>query len=643
MAAGIFGLSGVYFKQVKDSTENTYSNWPEGATYGYCCGTGPPAAGSEKTQRLSLSTDTIQLIPAEAPNAKYGMVHFDTKDHGYFIAGNGSNPTANSYITKFDFSSESHADPGNFWPTYLYTAASFQNEDYGYSYTGGSSIIRRMEFSTETTQDLSNKATLKTSYSAGTESRTHGYSVGGRYWGPPWIEVSTIAKFDFSTEFASDSFGKFPSPDYFMQATESDSYAFLNLGSTQTVKLEFASDTCSLPGQTASSNCPVTAATVDHGVDRGYYLGGTGDSNYSSNENCKAFRLDFASESLNYLGQICPTAFRSGVGVSNKGSRHSILKGVKTYGYVLNGTKIQSAVPSYNNTSAIVRVDLSTGSVSASPSLIDSDRMSVKSVSSNQHGYIAGGDTPSSATNYISRIDFATEVISSPGINMNKKRTNNGSVSTSDYGYYVGGAESTYTSNIDRHDFATEVVTVSSPHNQVAIPSLAPYFNLGGVSDNNYGYFCGGKVNGNKSSSIQKLDFSNDIISNPATKFPATGINDAFKLENNSNAYFTKENPAAPTLKTSNVFKLQFSNETTSETAIELPDHVGNGAGISAEYIGYLCGGKNNAPGGAGNPNELDSILQIDFATETGSDTGNSLPSEVHHCSGMENASGSGC
>lgn len=660
MASGIFGLNEIYLNQVKDSTENTRSNWPEGGSYAYITGSGTPSVSvdSSDVYRFSLSTDTTTQISDLATAAGHGMASFANAEYGYFIGGRGPSTDAVSHINKLDFSTESFSDLGN-WPNTIYASSEIQTENYGYTVGGKTtnpnqrlSTITKLDLSNETTNNLPTPNTTTLHGSAGTQSETHGYTCGGTPADLPSTpgRFSTITKFDLSSELSSYALSTTPQGLYGMAATKSSGYGIFAGGRSDnddylsnSFKLDFSNDTCSTPSYNLGNSTLYSSTTKE--TSRGYIIGGEGPGTSppaTNNMTCRIFKIDFSNDSTEYLGDVLPVRLGYTTAATKIGSRYPI-KGVKTYGYVACGAH------SSGDTSAINRIDLSTGSVSSvgndtfvssSPGL---GRMNVKTTSSNHYGYIAGGiSIPSpveSLHNYVSRIDFTSETISSSANNMIYKRSGDGSVSTSDYGYYVGGTAPTFfSSRFERQDFATEVITISSPHN-----SNSQYSSTMGAPDSKYGYFCGGTIAGEvgsiKSCKIERLDFSTDIFANPyVNTFPNVLAGNAI-VQNNSSAYMTESSSFPSPQYSSNILKLQFSTETTSDLAgIHWPTKRGYGTGISAEYVGYVCHGLGEV---ASPPSLLSSVMQLDFSTETISDTGNHLPERASGSSGIQNASGS--
>jgi len=629
MVAGIFGLGEIYLKQVKDSTENTYSNWPEGGSYTYIAGN--DSFYATRVDRISLATYTASILPNTITDNDGGLAHFDTAEYGYFIGGNDISD--DTRVNRIDFSSETISTPEFFTDNY-YKGASIQNYNYGYTMGGyySYSTIRRLDLSIETSSILSNYLPITLYTNDGVQSETDGYSVGGYYPGPGMI--SSIYKFNFSTESYSLSSTTTPSGISRTSSTENENYGYFAGGmppgfglTCEVFRLDFSNDAISYPGINMSKKIYESAATK--GMNYGYWM--TGKADPPPGNSCSIFKLNFSTETTEYLGEKATKDRNGAVAVTNKGPFYPI-KGYKSYGYVVGG-KNDDLSPGL--TANIRRIDFSTGGTSSNPGLLSYYVHKSMSTSSPTHGYVAGGDTPAGTVSTISKIDFTSETALVPSTNLMAERRETGSVSNGEYGYYIGGGNPVSYTRVERHDFATDSRVTSFPHNGglqygynwSVTPITSNLTGATGVSNDQYGYFFEG-------ADIYRFDFS----SNSAYKFsnyvPSSNLDKPGRVQNNNYAYLTNVVPPGITYN-SRILKFDFSNNTVSE-GNTFPNPIGLSAGVSANYVGYFCGGIQN-----GSPSS--NIIQLDFSTESASDTSNNLsPSNIKSCVGLENASGSG-
>ena len=123
----------------------------------------------------------------------------EVETHGYFAGGDFS-PTT-SIIDRLDFSTETASDPGNVLSQARYNSAGLSNSRYGYfaggfapSVPGQINLIERLDFSTETTSPPGNNLPQARRNIAALSSSSYGYFAGGA------PGRCTIDRLDFSTE-----------------------------------------------------------------------------------------------------------------------------------------------------------------------------------------------------------------------------------------------------------------------------------------------------------------------------------------------------------------------------------------------------------------------------------------------------------
>jgi hypothetical protein len=223
------------------------------------------------------------------------------------------------------------------------------------------------------------------------------------------------------------------------------------------------------------------------------------------------------------------------------------------------------------------------------------------------YGYFGGG-SPSIAT--VDRIDFSNETTSLPESDLTQGRWSATTVSNSNYGYFVGGYVAPfYRCTIDRLDFSTEIVAVPPVGNQL---TQARYM-MSGVSSPDYGYFAGGEaapyLTAPKVATIDRLDFSTETMAGP----PIHGINlteprsYSAGVFNRNYGYFAGD--------VAEIDRIDFSNDTTSEPGVTLTQSRYSLTSVSASNYGYFAGGTPF----------VDTIDRIDFSNETTSAPGNNL------------------
>ena len=180
------------------------------------------------------------------------------------------------------------------------------------------------------------------------------------------------------------------------------------------------------------------------------------------------------------------------------------------------------------------------------------------------------------------------------------------------YGYFGAGKTPINVSTISKLDFSNE--TVSNPGNKLPSNRAA----LAATSSSFYGYYGGGYLpTASFIDTISKLDFSNETASNPGNNLP-TIRGYLAATSSSSYGYFGGGfSPAAPGI-IDTISKLDFSNETVSNPGNNLPTTRGYLATTSTNSYGYFGGGYQ--------PPYICTISRLDFINETVSNPGNNLP-----------------
>jgi hypothetical protein len=281
-----------------------------------------------------------------------------------------------------------------------------------------------------------------------------------------------------------------------------------------------------------------------------------------------------------------------------------------TYGYFGCGLNPAES-PIYLDT--IDRIDFSNETTSAPGNDLPQARLSLAAVSSNSYGYFGGGFAPPT-TNTVDRIDFSNETTSAPGNNLPQVRAGLAALSSSSYGYF-GGGEEVSVGVIQRLDFSNE--TLSLPGNN--LPQARR--NLAALSSSSYGYFGGGYFfapPGTISDTVYRIDFSNETTSAPGENLPQARSALA-AVSSSSYGYFGGGyNPAESPSRVDTIDRIDFSNETTSAPTNNLLQARSSLAAVSSNSYGYF--------GGGASPTIRSTIDRLDFSNETTSPVTATLP-----------------
>jgi len=267
-----------------------------------------------------------------------------------------------------------------------------------------------------------------------------------------------------------------------------------NISLTTIDRLDFVTETRTTPTPKLSIARADLASGKLSSTSFGYFGGGSsppGLARFSTID-----RLDFSTDSVVTPAPKLPQA-NSEFGATSSGF----------YAYFVGGFGGSSGA----RISTINRLDFSTDSVVTPAPKLPAVTSGQAGTESRFYGYFSGGFGQQASV--INRLDFTTETVSVP----TPKLSSLGSigiaaVSSSAFGYFGGGYLS---SAINRLDFTTETVSVPTPK----LPGATFY--LSATGSFSYGYFGGGNrgtfPTPNPTSTINRLDFTTEIVSSPTT------------------------------------------------------------------------------------------------------------------------------
>lgn len=635
-AGKIFGLNEVYEKKVQN-------NWTTNFSYGYFVGGRDPAPeySTSLITRIDFISDTFSHPFNYIAQQRHDCTSSQTPQYGYYVRGYAepqppvSPPSYTCTIERLDYSNETSVDTGSNVPTAHSESSIAQNPSYhfevgGYqsnSWPGAGnppasthSNCNKFEFSTETSTQSSTNAPYSGGLAAlaGTQSSSYGYFAGGytdvQPPTTPTVYLSTVHKFDFSTE----SFLT-PTADLFtgirgIRAIEDSSFAvFLGGYSSPSTfyskinKLDFSSETISTPGNdteiynynTVSSN------------DAGYIISSTPG---------EVKKYDFSTESIstNPTGFSLQSSSFMGEGTA-AGTNIRVRQPRQNYGQIgyLVGGQTSSALPYDNYTRCnIIRLDMSDDSFSpvAVTNLPYQLRCVSRLHSSNIDGYIIANQAPPNAAySYVTKLNFTSETHSSLD-NLSQKRRGYASAQNSSYGYMIGGDEFPATppinlSSIDRMDFSTDIV--STP------PAVAPgeLNGAGGIQNQNSAYIIGGIVPANTPNydcTIRRMDFSTETFST-LTDGISPGRRSVAAVASSTDAYLAGGYQyLTQDTYYSTINKLNFSTDSVSSALTStLPTGRTGIAAMENEGFGYFLGGKAT-------PSFYQNGTKMEFSNDTG-------------------------
>ena len=208
---------------------------------------------------------------------------------------------------------------------------------------------------------------------------------------------------------------------------------------------------------------------------------------------------------------------------------------------------------------------------------------------------------------------------------------------TSSYGYFIGGEGyppppiDTF-SVITRLEFFNDTV--------VELSNSTGTLNRSRVvacQTPSFGYYSGGTEPGSTptySCNIERLDYSTDVVIDTGADYNEGSLRSAMTQNKSFSLNAGGQNDPSTVIDT--VYKFEFSNETVSSPGNNLPAAIGYMAGTQSDDTGYYAGGTSNDSAGALQAESSNDILKLDFSTETLSDYGSNLPIASAHRSVVE-------
>lgn len=424
------------------------------------------------------------------------------------------------------------------------------------------------------------------------EDIRYGYYVGGEQWGPPPPNIthSRTDRIDFSNETVTVSHNRTTAIKH-AKGISSNSDAYLlggihptNANGTNLItRIDLSSETDSLPGNNLADQIYNGGVISNIDGTRGYYAGGYGPV-VNGEDEIKSF--DISTESITVLSGTLSQALTTPS--SNIRSEE--------YGYFASGNEL----PNFDVTN-VNRLDLSNETVKNLPGIINPAKKDAAGTSSLQYGYLLGGQrrnpAPPPAVIYTpstERLDFNTETFntlpSAAQPPLNKRLID--ACTNSSFGYIGGGwapGNGPYVqySQISRLDFSNDIV--SQPGNDLSVNRSTVATVQGGQSyraftTKSYGYYFGGDKflappPPQVVSTILRMDFSTGSYSDLGNSMPAqkTNVN---TVASNERSYGKWTN--------TQVIRFDFANESNSLFTISnTPVSSGGKGNASNSNYGY--------------------------------------------------------
>ncbi len=670
------------------------------ADYGYFGGGFPPSKTT--VDRIDYSNDTATAaVKGPLSSSRGYLAATGDTSYGYFAGGWLYEPTANNYSTvdRVDYSSDtptaspkgslSRSDAKfagasarananasvSFIPRIRWVDSAAQvfpstgGPAFGYFSAGGESTpgdrvstVDRVDYSNDTTTMAVKGPISRNMRNHGAVGNlTHGYTFGG-------TNTTTVDRLDYAADTTTAVVkGSLTATSTYASSVGNGSYAYTKTGgnSNSTIeRLDYSNDSAaaSTKGSLASSAWD-RAGTGN--ASYGYFGGAVGTNNSS-----KVERIDYADDTATALfkglihgtGEIKFGMAAAGnssygywAGGHPKNSKISRLDySNDTAATVVKGPMTRTAggfnatgSPTFGyfagdfnpESSSVDRVDYSNDTATASPKGTLTAARNYMGGNSGQmnglaagtppedvllapvqppfpypeqltdpnFGYWIGGSGPSYSST-VDRVDWATDtgIAATKGPLSSDWMYMGAAVASPSYAYNGGGARSTgpsssenYSTVIDRIDFTNDSATATPKGNLSGGKNR-----LAATGNASYGYFGGGFVQ--NPSVIDRVDYGNDT----ATATPKGPLNDnrwaPAATGNQSYGYFCGG------MDTTNVDRVEYANDTPTASPKGKLSQKHNYAGATgnASY-GYVGGGQSNDPA------KYSSIDRIDFSNDT--------------------------
>lgn len=508
------------------SSARSYLSATGNSNFGYFGGgrISPGSTSVSTINRIDYSADTsMASVRGSLSAVNYKISATGNNNFGYF--GGGNAPTV-STVDRVDYSNDTATTliRGPLSLARRNVAAS-GNTNFGY-FSGGDdgssvfSIINRIDYSNDT-QTATVRGSLSIAKNAGsaTGSQTFGYFGGGF---PPSGILSTIERINYSNDTGTAlARGLLSNSKYFIAATSPLAYGGAPIYATNTLPTVFQKQIDFNDANTL--NLPFKRVLGSFG-----YFGG-GSSPGSSRVN----RIDYSNDLATALVRGPLSSTRYGPSGSNNSN----------FGYYAKGS-----------VSSIERIDFSNDSSIGLLRTNASNALNLSAgFSNNFYGYFCGGQFPSSSR--VDRIDFSSDNIRSTRGNMINDRGEISASSTQEFGYIYGGREPV--SFIQRINISNDLSLASFRSNLSSVKN-----STGATGNKNFGYCGGGRTNsggGTNISTIERLDYSNDLIS-PSIRGPLSSAR--YKLSATGNSNFGYFNGGGGGGSVSIINRIDFSNDT---------------------------------------------------------------------------------
>ena len=583
-----------------------------GTPYGYASGGNYPMISS--VDRVDYSNDTA-TASVKGPISRNKYYHGATGNLSYGYHGGGEYPDT-SYMDRIDYSNDSAtSSPKGNLSYSKYGQAVAGNLSYGY-WMGGTpgavSTISRVDYADDTSTALS-KGNLDSVRRRAAATGNASYAYCGAGQGSPGSPISTVDRIDYSNDTATAvakgplSGEKAPlgsalgttSYGYFLSGNPVDPFG------TIIDRIDYSNDTATA---SPKGNLAVAkyAGACFSSPSYGYY--GGGDSAPSPGTYSQIDRIDFSNDTATALakGNLSVTReYTAGSSSQSYGlASTTVYPWYDTSGRGNNANITDSRFRatdggyfSFDGTGDFLTVPSTNAFAFGTGDF--SVEYWVKTASGITTANIINPDSETGSGYWAHQYDTTFDWNSEYG---------DGSSLGTPYGYFGGGTPGpAYTTTVDRVDYSNDTPTAA-----VKGPLDVARRDLGATGSNSYGYWGGGYSTPSpiRSSYVSRVDYSNDTATASARGQLSLGRVGFSAVGTNSYGYFAS-GEGQPGATVSSVDRVDYSNDSSTSSP------KGPLSTIKTQFMtagnssyGYLAGGNDH-------PNKYSQIDRIDYSNDT--------------------------
>jgi len=455
------------------------------SNFGYFAGSN----GISSIDRVSYSSDLVAAITRGPLNVgRQDLIGLSNINYGYFTGGASASTTI---LSRLDYSNDTSVNQVRNVSTQRFSSSATGNENFGYVVNGTTTsptnilLTEKINYANDTAS-LLRVGTISNDRSAmgATGNSNSGYFAGGfnsigRY--------STIDKIDYSSDTQISTIrGPLTVTREYIASTSSQSYG----GAPSTTTSPIPTYINSMLNRDPNNALIVPQKRVLGSF--GYFVGTTSNSGQQ--------RLDFSND----LVAASPRSFLSLVrqNISAIGNRN--------YGYFGGGYLSDTS-----GVSTVERLNYTNDNIVNTRGPLESSFRFRSGLCGTNFGYFAGGIALGTTRTNIDRLTFSNDTsIGTLRTNLIQSKCVMSPVGNINFGYYGGGVlnvSNVRTTMIERLSYSNDGVVPNIRANLLSVRNLNFITTFGAAGNSNFGYFGGGNNGVSTLSSLERIDYSNDL------------------------------------------------------------------------------------------------------------------------------------